>query len=401
MRVSFAGQMVDLSYCTNIHPGESWAETLANLRTHTEAIRARVCLEGAFGIGLRLSHRAAEALASGNAMAEFLAYLKENNFYVFTVNAFPYGQFHATKIKENVFSPDWTRGERLKYTNQCADLLCRMLPEGGEGSISTLPGSFKGWIETPEQERAMIANMAACAFHLHKIFLRTGRRIHLGFEPEPMGLFETIDETVEFFTRRLWPEGSRMLIEDHGLDEAEAVVILREHLGMCYDTCHMAIEYESAESALQRLSAAGILLSKVQVSSALRLTPGAAALAELERFADGVYLHQVLGRKSDGSIVRWKDIAPALAAREELMACEELRVHCHVPLYMTAHGEIGSTAEHIRELFSALRNRPAMVRHFEVETYTWDVLPPELRTTTMDEAVAREMEWTLARMSEA
>ncbi len=392
-----APSAIHLSYCTNIHPGETWGETFSNIRQYVLAVREKIAPGKEFGIGLRLSDLASRELAAGGAMREFQDFLAAHQLYVFTINGFPYGQFHGTKIKEEVFAPDWTRPERLTYTKRLADLLARLLPEGMEGGISTLPGSFEEWIRSEEQVTEMVWNLAECALHLNKIFLRTGKIIHLGLEPEPMGYIETTDETVDFFTGVLFESGARHLESRHGIDEYDARAILKNHLGVCYDTCHMAVEYENAAESLEKYERAGIRISKVQISSALKLAPSAESLKELERFADGVYLHQVIARTSDGTLRRWKDIAPALSNRDELLAAKELRVHCHVPLYMTENRGLGSTSDHILDFLAApwVKNK---IAHFEIETYTWDVLPTELRRENVADAVADEFEWFLAKL---
>ena len=134
-----------LTYCSNIHPGESWEEVRHNLGLHLPAIRAQLSPDRPFGIGLRLSAAAARTLAQPDTLAEFRNFLEGGNFYVFTLNGFPYGKFHGTRVKEQVYRPDWQDPERLQYTNLLADLLAELLPlqPGLNGSISTVPGAFK------------------------------------------------------------------------------------------------------------------------------------------------------------------------------------------------------------------------------------------------------------------
>ena len=132
-----------LAYCTNVHRGESWAETFRALETYALAVRAQVCPQKPFAIGLRLSERAAVDLSEGDALLQFQRWLEKNNCYVFTINGFPYGNFHDARVKEKVYQPDWTSPERVAYTNLLFDLLAQLLPAGIEGSVSTLPGTFK------------------------------------------------------------------------------------------------------------------------------------------------------------------------------------------------------------------------------------------------------------------
>src|SRR5438132_878800 len=96
-----------LTYCTNIHPGESWSEVRANLERHVVRVKERIAPRERFGIGLRLSAQAARELASPPLMMAFRRWLDAHDLYVFTINAFPYGAFHGTRVKEDVYRPDW------------------------------------------------------------------------------------------------------------------------------------------------------------------------------------------------------------------------------------------------------------------------------------------------------
>src|SRR6266705_2072127 len=148
-----------LAYCTNIHRGETWAETFDSLQRNTLPVRERVCPNQPYAIGLRLSSHAAQELSDRAALLEFQRWLGQNRCYVFTINGFPYGQFHGSKVKEQVYEPDWTSPERLAYTNVLFDLLARLVPEGVEGSVSTLPGSFKGFYLHAEELKAIRLNL--------------------------------------------------------------------------------------------------------------------------------------------------------------------------------------------------------------------------------------------------
>lgn len=394
----FLHRPIDLSYCTNVHPGETWNETFANLKNFTVRIRDRVAPGERFGIGLRLSELACRELEMDGNLDRLKEFLARENMYVFTLNAFPYGQFHATKIKENVFAPDWTQAARFDYTRRCTSLLARLLPAGMEGSLSTVPGSFREWITQPEQTDAMIKNLAECAYHMEDVSASSGHHLHLGLEPEPMGYLEKISDLADFFETGLLRKGVEHLRRERGITADESASILGRRIGMCYDTCHMALQYEEPESCLDQLRDAGIFISKFQISSALRCKPTPAARNELQRFADGVYLHQVIARARDGNLRQWKDIAPAIADWDEAAQAEELRVHCHVPLDWEPTGALGSTADHIEGLLRALKDRNETA-HFEIETYTWDVLPDELKQGDITRAVAGEFRWFMDRLA--
>ena len=361
-----------LTYCTNIHAGEAWREVRDNLERHVVAVKRRVAPDEPFGVGLRLSARAAAELATGRELAELEALLAAHRLYVFTINGFPYGPFHGTPVKEAVYRPDWTEPERVAYTNQLADLLVRLLPDGIDGTISTVPGCFRDLVARGTTE-AIAANLARCAAHLAELEARSGKRIVLAIEPEPACAIETLAEATAFFAEH---------------------VESRRHLGVCLDACHAAVEHDDLERSVAALRAAGIAIAKVQLSAGLAVAPvGAAQRAALARYAEDVYLHQVVARRG-AELVRYVDLPAALA---DAAAADEWRVHFHVPIFRAELGPFRSTQPYLAELLAAHRREP-ITSHFEVETYTWEVLPDELRDEPIADAVARELTWVLDRL---
>jgi sugar phosphate isomerase/epimerase len=384
-----------LTYCTNIHAGESWEEIEASLARHLPAIKAAVVPDRPFGVGLRLSGIAAEALAAPGALARFADFLDAHGAYVFTINAFPYGPFHGVRVKEEVYQPDWTTDLRLAFTNRAADHLAALLPEGGFGSVSTVPGTFKPLARAPGTVEAMTARLVDHAAHLVRIERETGRSIALALEPEPFCFLETIDETVRFFKDALFAGPARArLAGTAGLGAAEAEAALRRHLGVCYDVCHAAVEFEDPGASLAALAASGIAIPKLQVSSAIRVEAvDVETEALLRPFDEGVYLHQVVERR-DGRLTRHLDLADAFAALRAGEAGGEWRVHCHVPVFLERLDRLGTTQGFLREILAICR-REAIAPHLEVETYTWDVLPPHHAGEDKAQAIAREPAWTL------
>lgn len=387
-----------LTYCSNIHPGESWAEVRTNLARHVTRVRDTVCAHAPFGIGLRLSGRAAAELNEPAAFDEFTGFLARERMYVFTVNGFPYGTFHGTRVKEDVYLPDWREAERLRYTNQLADLLARLLPEGVAGSLSTVPGAYKSALNDAGDAARMADNLVRHVAHLVEIARRSGRHIALALEPEPCCFLETVAEAVAFFTQHLHADAAvRQLSALTGLDASRAAAALRTHLGICLDLCHAAVEFEDSARCVQELHAAGIAIPKMQISSGLRIPAlNAETLQALQPYQDAVYLHQVVERTAAG-LRRFGDLPDALASLHAQPREAEWRVHFHVPLFVEDLGRFSSTQFFIREMLTAHRRAP-LSAHLEVETYTWDVLPPALRTQAVDEAVAREMHWVLDQL---
>ncbi len=379
---------IHLAYCTNIHRGGNWAQTFESLRTHTMAVRRQVAPEEPYAIGLRLGEDASRELESPEKLQAFKDWLKESNCYVFTINGFPYGHFHGERVKEQVYRPDWSSEDRLSYTQRLFELLLHFLPEDVEGSVSTLPGSFKEFITDDSQLKPIRDNLWRCIDFLDDLCNRTGRKLHLGLEPEPLGLFETTGETVAFF--------ESMQADRPGDDR------LKKYLGVNYDTCHLAVEYEEAEEALKRLSDNGIMISKLHLSSALKLKPGAEAFEALRGFADDIYLHQVVARDASGSLSRFRDLDVALDGDEAAGAreAEEWRVHFHVPLHSPPTEIFQTTADHLEKTIGILGKDPGLCRHLEMETYTWEVLPSAMKNRDVVDQLVAEYHWTLDRLQQ-
>jgi sugar phosphate isomerase/epimerase len=340
-----------LTYCTNIHPAVGWEAVLDSLRAHAPELKARLSPDAPFGIGLRLSGDESRELLADGRLGEFKAWLDGEGLYVFTINGFPHGTFHGQPVKADVHAPDWRTEERVAYTLRLAEILSALLPEGVDGTISTSPLSYKPWTD----------DLDACTANVRRVDeeLR-GTRVSLAIEPEADGSLADVGELIAW-----WPDGL-------------------EHVTVCFDACHSAVAFEEPEEALDALDAAGIRVGKAQLSAALKLP--VIARAELERFADPIYLHQVTQRGKDGSLVTWPDLPEAL---DGYGGGEEWRVHFHVPIFVERYGALESTQDHLRRCIRRVRTS-----HLEIETYTWDVLPAELKASSVD-SIAREYEWVL------
>ena len=390
-----------LSYCTNIHPGESWDEIRGNLERYLPRVKRRVCPDAPFGVGLRLSASAARSLRAPETLAQFVGFLRQNDLYVFTINGFPYGPFHGTRVKEGVYLPDWRDEARLEYTNALADLLAALLLSGGDhgGSISTVPGAFKPNAATPQAIAQIADLLIRHVAHLVSLERETGRSIVLALEPEPCCLLETVKETVAFFGDHLYsrPAAAR-LASLAGLAAREADDALHRHLGACLDLCHAAVEFEDPADCLGALAAAGIPVAKIQVTAGLRIPRVTAeTVTALQRFDDGVYLHQVVERAS-GALRRYLDIDAACASDNWRGGDCEWRVHFHVPVFLEELDGFSSTQPFVREIL-ALHRQQARTPHLEVETYTWSVLPAHAREAPIDEAIARELLWVRGELA--
>ena len=407
MRISYDHH---LAYCTNIHPAETWAETWHVLKTHVLAVRdalpqwrdrpgrqpTEATASPPYAIGLRLSAQAATELLTGHNLPAFQAWLAEENCYVFTINGFPYGAFHGTRVKENVYRPDWSTAERLTYTNDLFTIIAALSPADSGGSVSTLPGSFK---EFQADESALFRNLEACANHIEALAQQTGKDLHLGLEPEPLGHFENTAETLAFFERFLAVAADPDLI--------------KRRIGINYDTCHFALEFDDCRASLDTLRAAGLRISKVHLSSALEFTPSdPTALQSIKPFDEPTYLHQVIVSKDDDlpsvasakegrlrkHLTRHKDLPDFLSStltnNQSPITPATARVHFHIPLYADPKEPLRSTQSHVTDLLAYRRDHPDFCNHFEIETYTWGVLPGTLQTPIVEQ-IANEYRWLL------
>lgn len=382
---------VHLTYCTNIHAGESWADIRASLDEHVPAIKASVAPSGPMGVGLRLSGEAAAVARTSESLASFRDQLSRLGAYVFTINAFPFGPFHGVRVKEHVYLPDWRDRERVAFTANSAAVLAAILPDDVDGSISTVPGAFKPNGRSSEAIAAMAGNLMMAVADLVDLQRRTGKHIALALEPEPCCFLETTDESVAFFKDTLLkPETLDTLGSLTGVSRQAAENLLRRHLGICYDVCHGAVEYEDIVASLDRLLAAGVAIPKIQLSAAMRVPAMNKDLVPaVMKYNDGVYLHQSIVRRGD-RLVRHVDLPEAVTAFGEGQADGEWRIHCHVPVFLADLGEISSTRSDLVTTLAALRQKTRS-SHLEVETYTWDVLPDKLRAGSKSADIAREI----------
>lgn len=395
-----------LGYCTNIHAGEHWADHFASLKQAVPELKSRLSPDVPFGLGLRLSNVASEELEQPENLIEFQHWLADNDCYVFTMNGFPYGGFHNTIVKDQVHAPDWTTPERVDYTTRLFRILSVLLPvdELGNpipGGVSTSPLSYRYWFgwqdETARdtvftQTTQHILTVVAELIRLHR---NTDRLMHLDLEPEPDGVIETSDEFIAWYTNYLLPMGIEQLTELFGMTDEEAEAAVCQHVRLCYDVCHFAVGYERPADVLAKLREYDLRVGKIQISAALKAEfpadfEGREAVRQaFSQFNEPTYLHQVVARTYSGELLRFPDLPEALAAFDDTHA--EWRSHFHVPIFGSGFGVLQSTQDDIVTTMNLLANRP-FTNQMEVETYTWDVLPDELKLNLID-SIEREVNW--------
>jgi sugar phosphate isomerase/epimerase len=396
MRVGKSGH---LSYCTNIHTGESWTEMFENLKVYLLNIKQKVSEKEPFGIGLRLSHQAAVELSNKTVLQSFKKWLILNNLYVFTINGFPYGNFHGETIKDQVHTPDWTTGLRKEYTILLFDILGALVPEHLVGGISTSPISYKYWYTT--EVRLEDAKIKACDYlidvvqHLIDIKNLTGKSMHLDIEPEPDGCIENSKEFLHFYNDYLLKLGVPLLMKKNNYTINEADNAIREHIQLCFDICHFSIAYEKPSEVIKKMRDNRIKIGKIQISAALKCNlENNNTIQELQNylrpFHEPNYLHQAVIKTKENNYLKFRDLDVAIAAMN-VADFKELRTHYHVPVFLAEYQELQSTQDDIIETLQ-LWKTDNFTDHLEIETYTWDVLPDKMKTDIIG-AVTREINW--------
>ncbi len=397
---SVPGVDLHLTYCLNIHAGESWAENFAAIRSEACAVRDRLGVGGGFGLGLRLSAQAGRELRQAQNLEKFKAFLRSQDMYVFTINGFPYGTFHAAVVKHEVYAPDWAEDARLAYTLDLIAILAELLPAGVDGSISTVPGSYRQWCrQAPERLDLILERLGLAAWNCRQVLHETGRHIRLALEPEPDCLWDTTRDVLHLFNHQIPERGVQLLSTSAGISKEDSAAAFAEHLGICFDTCHQAVMGEGLSESLDLLAGANIKVAKIQVSAApvARSTPE--AIAELAEFIDPVYLHQTVIGHEDGRIEHFPDLDEALAVAAQDCGGEcEIRTHFHVPLTIEKFGRLQTTRKALTPTFWNLVKR-GVSSHIEVETYTFSVLPPGWRTQGVVENISGELKWVLEQLT--
>jgi hypothetical protein len=389
-----------LTYSTLVHPADDWEQLYHSLITYLPKVKARIAGNRSFGVCIRLSASSAQTLAASAAERDKLKkFLGDNDMYIYTANAFVYGAFKGTLVKEQVYEPDWRSEERTQYTINVAEVLADVCSRDIAPSIQTSPLGFKPRVTGSDVVASYTEHVLRVVAHLIAIEARTGRTVQLALEPEPFCFLETTDETVAYFTDHLYsgPAAERLAKLAH-IPVAEAIGALRRHLGVVYDICHQAVEYENITESLQKLVDAGIPIFKLQEAAALyipEVTQG--AVDTLKRYAKTIYLTQTI-EKRNGKLNRYLNVDDAIAAFEKDPGPREWRTHIHVPVFLDDLGQFRTTRFAIEDALRMHKQKP-LSRQLEIETYTWDMLPDSLKTGDIVEYVCREIDWVRGQLS--
>ncbi len=389
-----------LAYCTKIHPARNWQEQSEALHTYIPALKNLLSPAQPFGLALRLSEADSVQLLEPALLEALQDFLQRQDSYVFTINGFPFGSFYGEPVKAKIFAPDWQDEKRTQYTLRLIAILRRLLPPGTEGSISTLPLSYKSWVPRVREAKALeriVLNLLRIVEELVQVRDEHGLDIHLDIEPEPDGLVENIPEFIHFYKEWLFTFGAPILAYRLKIKLSVALQYLQNHVQLCLDTCHLAVAYEDPAEAVELLAQEGIGIGKVQIASGLKvLFKGEDRRRKLFQclghFANSPYLHQVIGRQAKNISSRFSDLCQAMP---HLDTCrdEEWRIHYHMPLFVRKYRMLQTTQAETLQVLQLLKKQP-FTRHLEIETYTWEQLPADLKTPLHD-SLWKEYRWVM------
>ena len=389
-----------LTYSTLVHSGDTWEEMWESLITYVPKVRDRVAPGKRFGVSLRLSASSAQTLVNSPAEREKLKkFLGDNDMYLYTVNAFPYGPFKGTIVKEQVYEPDWRSEERTQYTINVAEVLADVAPADISPSIQSAPLGFKPRVTGDDVVASFTEHVLRVTARLVEIESRTGRTVTLALEPEPYCFLETTDEAVDYFTRHLYTgKSAEALAKLAGIPISEAHIALRRHVGVVFDICHQAVVFENITESLQKLVDAGIPIFKLQEAAALHVPEVTQSIVDtLVRYSDTIYLTQTV-QKKDGKLTRFLNLEDAFEAWKKDPGPREWRTHFHVPVFLEDLGPFRTTRFAIEEALRFHKAKP-LSRQLEIETYTWDVLPDNLKTGDIVDYVCRELDWVRGELT--
>lgn len=386
-----------IGYCTNVHAGVDLPAIRANLDRYSAAIRLALG-QDALGVGLWIPAEAAGQLSRPGESQKFSEFLVDRRLQPFTVNGFPYDNFHQDVVKHRVYSPTWWHPQRLNYTVQLAEILAQLLPaEVAVGSISTLPIGWPSEIRQGAELSQAGQNLRQLAVDLARIESETGKRIVVAIEPEPGCILDTTDDVIAFFDQHL-PQPAQ-----------------RRYLTVCHDICHSAVMMEPQAEVLTRLADHGIGIGKVQVSSAIVADWSAMAnprrreaIEQLSAFAEDRYLHQTGRRDESGEFHLAEDLPELIhgidPAGDPVHGDQTWVVHFHVPIFLERFGHLATSQTEVLQCLRTLsldreskNPRIDFTGHLEIETYAWSVLPESMRQHGLAEDVANEFRW-LKRM---
>ncbi len=366
-----------LGYEMNAHPAASLEQFRAALDRYTIPISERIAPDALFGIVPHIGEGLSQELRRAEVRSSLREYLTGRGLFPFSVNAFPLRDFHQERVKEQVYLPSWAHHRRADLTNRIADQLSDLVPKGEPATISTLGGAYRPTGHGLSRQEEMAKNYLRTVVHLAKLERQQGTSIVLAVEPEPDTTFEVAEDVTLFLEKTLIPTAKFTLPRELGISPCQVEETLFRYFTVNIDVCHAAVMFRDPVEEWRALEGAGLRIAKLHLTNALAIPhPGedGTVLTDLLRYDEPRYLHQVVGRKADGSLWRGADLSAVKElSKRELLGIEELRVHFHVPLSKSEIGPLKTTrTETASALEHALQHRDPP--HLVIETYTWPYL---------------------------
>jgi hypothetical protein len=296
-----------------------------------------------------------------------------------TFNGFPMGTFHGTRVKENVYRPDWSTQERLHYTCGLAQLghACGATTF----SISSLSGGFRP-DDTPNKKVQYFEQWLTWVQWAHRFEDKTGTCVQLALEPEPFNTWQDQNDVISDWTQLL------AMCPQRQISEAQ----LRRYLGVCFDTCHFSVRFIDLTTAYRELSEAGVPVHKIQVSVAPQADgTNQTAWDRFTRLAEPVYLHQTYHQREDGCIDAHLDLGELSKSMPREARAGLWRTHFHVPIHWSERADTTGP-----KLINFLKRLPKTdTPHLEVETYSFDALREldKLNEGSLTQSIIKEIRW--------
>ena len=375
----------NLCYCLNAFDLDNfnYSEKFLEIHNHFAELRQQLDYCNPLALGLWTNAKFIEELQLNSFLDFIKSFLETNNYYVFTLNAFPYGVFHNQPVKAKVYKPDWRDKKRMSFTCKSADFLSELLPLEIQGSISTVPGAYKFDLNDVNEDISLISkHLIQTAEHFARIYEQTGKKIYLAVEMEPDCLWESPQEFIEFYHENL-------------ADDKYA----SEYIGVCYDTSHQELLQRTMPGeGLQLLIDNNIKIAKIQLSAGVKSkNVGLAALGELKVFSEAIYLHQTRKFAPNGKIIQqFRDIPNEIQDSNDGYLCS----HFHIPLFSESISDALIPAKsELLMVLDKLKKTPEICDNIEIETYTYGVLPKIFNKHSLINNITKEYEWVIKSLT--
>jgi hypothetical protein len=371
----------NLSYCLNAFDfSGDWKMSLNRVDSIFSKVREKSLISSKemLGLGFWTSSNFLKLMQCDENIGYLQKFLKSRNYFISTVNAFPYGVFHNQPVKDKVYLPNWLNEKRVEFTIKAAVFLQKFLPENGIGSISTLPGAYKLHIKSSDHKimKQIADNLEKVAESLAYIYEATGKKIRLGVEMEPDCIWETPEEFVGFYNNYL-----------------SAFKYAPEYIGVCYDTCHQELIESTPGAGLRIFLNNDIPIVKIQLSAALEIQ-NIEFFKNIKNFDEHVYLHQTRIFNNHGEISEKFIDIPCLKTMSEEDAI--LKCHFHLPIFWDEKGKFFASArKELLKTLDFLKKNPNICQDIEIETYTYNVLPDCINNNDITSAVVNEYKWVM------